>query len=55
MCKQNEEMKKLQEVLGELPGPKEKLAKCADLKDRPLKTMQWGEKAKKQLYDTTGS
>lgn len=30
---QNEELKKLREELGELPGLKEKLAKCVELKD----------------------
>ena len=43
---QNEELKRLQEELGELPGLKEKLSKCAKSKDLLLKTQQWGRESK---------
>ena len=49
---QNEELQKLRE---ELPGLKEKLAKCSELKERLVRNEQWREKAKKQLEGTIGS
>ena len=41
--------------LGELPSLKEKLSKCAELKERLVRTEQWRERAKKQLEETIGS
>ena len=44
---QEEELKRLREDLGKLPCLKEKLAKCAELSERLVRTEQWREKAKK--------
>lgn len=52
---QNEELRKLREELGELPGLKEKIARCEDLKSRLFQTEQWREKAKKQLEISIGN
>ena len=35
---QDKELKKLREDLGEMPGVKEKQAKCAELKERLVRT-----------------
>ena len=49
---QDEELQKLRE---ELPGLKEKLAKCSELKERSVRTKQWRDRARKQLEETVGS
>ncbi|XP_057518115.1 uncharacterized protein LOC130799022 [Amaranthus tricolor] len=45
----NDELSKLRE---DLPGLKEKLAKCSELKERLVRTEQWRERARKQLDQT---
>ena len=40
--------------MGELPGLREKLAKCSELRGRLVRTEQWREKARKQLEGTIG-
>ena len=52
---QNEEVRKLREDLGELPGLKVKLSKCAELKELLVRTEQWRERAKKRLEETIGN
>jgi predicted nucleic acid-binding Zn-ribbon protein len=52
---QNEELRKLKEELGELPGLREKVARSEELKSRLLKTEQWREAAKKQLEVSIGN
>ena len=49
---QDEELQKLRD---ELPGLKEKLAKCSELKERLVRTEQWRERARKQLEETVES
>ena len=44
---QEEELKRLREDLEELPGLREKRAKCVELKERLVRTEQWQEKARK--------
>lgn len=45
----------MQEELRELPSLKEKLANCAELKNRLIRTEQWRERAKKRLEETAAN
>ena len=51
----NEQDEELQKLREELPGLKEKLAKCSELRERLVRTEQWRKRARKQLEETVGS
>lgn len=51
----NEELRKLKEELGELPGLKEKEVRCEELKSCLFQTEQWRERASKQLEISIGN